>query len=298
MQLSAGVRLLSAQVHVAKNENTKQRELHLCHSSCFFMDAGLLQDWLFEIRTWMDRNPDGVVTLVLVNMGGIDARELEGEYARADIARYGYVPETIDKPLALSNETFQTWPTLAQMIEKKGRLVTFVNPLKPDKQNAPYLLNEFDFVWENAYEVIEPTGFTCHPDRPANKTIAEMRDSGRLFLMNHILYWQQAFGIQLPDLRHINTTNSWDGLGGLGLHMMECGHQVSRRPTFVLVDFFNVGPAIEAVDILNDVQNPVGRKNVTATVVEEHIAAGASMPVPRRILVASALAVGAWNLLA
>jgi hypothetical protein len=99
-------------------------------------------------------------------------------------------------------------------------------------------------------------------------TIKEMKESGKLFLMNHMLYFQQAFGIQTPDLKRIDDTNSWDGPGGLGEHMVSCGNDLARQPTFVLVDFFNVGPAIAAVDKFNGVSRPVGRKNVTTEVVE------------------------------
>ena len=50
-QLSAGVRLLTAQVH---NNNGAW---HLCHSSCILLDAGTLSKWLAEIKAWMDDNP-------------------------------------------------------------------------------------------------------------------------------------------------------------------------------------------------------------------------------------------------
>lgn len=269
VQLDAGIRLLSAQIHVASNSETKIRELHLCHTSCALFDVGLLKDWLWEIRTWMDAHPYEVITLVLVNMDGIDARELQGEYAKADIAHYGWVPADINKTPPPSSEFKQTWPTLSQMIDKGERLVTFINPINPDKENAPYILNEFDFVWENAYDVRDAGQFACKPDRPSNTTTIEQeRDSGKLFLMNHMLYWQQAMGIEVPDIRNINDTNSWDGTGGLGTHLTTCGSQVARQPTFVLVDFFNVGPAIHAVDIFNGVNNPIGRKNVTDQVVQ------------------------------
>ncbi|KAF9692499.1 hypothetical protein EKO04_009764 [Ascochyta lentis] len=275
VQLDAGVRLLSAQVHVASNSVTQARELHLCHTSCGMFDVGLFKDWLWEIRSWMDLNPNEVVTLVLVNMDGIDARELQGEYSKADIAHYGWVPADISKTPPPSSEFKKTWPTLGEMIDNGERLVTFVNPINPDKENAPYLLNEFDFVWENAYDVRDAGQFACKPDRPSNTTtIDQERDSGKLFLMNHMLYWSQAMGIEVPDIRNINETNSWDGTGGLGTHMTLCGGQVTRQPTFVLVDFFNVGPAIKAVDNFNGVDEPVGRKNVTTQVI--HGGAGMS----------------------
>jgi hypothetical protein len=98
--------------------------------------------------------------------------------------------------------------------------------------------------------------------------MSEARESGKLFLMNHFLYWQQAFGIQTPDRRKLANTNSWNVTGGLGKHLKKCANEYWRQPTFVLVDFFNVGPAIQAVDIFNKVQNAAGRKNVTTEILD------------------------------
>lgn len=38
---------------------------------------------------------------------------------------------------------------------------------------------------------------------------------------------------------------------------------------FMLVDFFNVGPAISTADRLNGVKNPVGRMSVSTAVVSQ-----------------------------
>lgn len=59
VQLSAGVRLLTAQVH------QQNGALHLCHSDCWLLDAGLFSDWLQEVRTWMESNPNEVVTILM-----------------------------------------------------------------------------------------------------------------------------------------------------------------------------------------------------------------------------------------
>jgi hypothetical protein len=90
VQLDAGVRLLTVQVHASKHPVTKARQLRLCHTSCMFFDAGALQDWLFEIRTWLDRNPNEVLTLVLVNYHFVNTHEIAAEYAKADLAHYGW----------------------------------------------------------------------------------------------------------------------------------------------------------------------------------------------------------------
>jgi hypothetical protein len=81
------------------------------------------------------------------------------------------------------------------MIDKGQRLVSFVAPVEPDPENAPYLIDEFDFVWENNYMVTDPSNFTCQPDRPGNLTVESEKTPGRLLLMNDFLYWQQAFRI-------------------------------------------------------------------------------------------------------
>ncbi|KAF2749346.1 hypothetical protein M011DRAFT_398712 [Sporormia fimetaria CBS 119925] len=295
-QLDAGVRLLSTQVHVAANEQTGKRELHVCHTSCALFDAGALRDWLLEVRLWMDRNPNEVVTLLMVNMDGVDARELEGVYSEADIAHYGYVPLDIFKAPAPTTEKGSFWPTLGEMIESGQRLVTFVNPLKPDMENAPYLLDEFTFVWENNYETIDPSAFDCNPHRPSNNsTIEDMTSSGRLFLMNHFLYWQQAFqGIQVPDIRNINMTNGWQGPGALGEHMVRCGNELMRQPTFVLVDFFHVGPALDTIDIFNAVSHPVGRSEVMQELMDEHSQSLGVKP-SVCLLLWLVVVVGVWN---
>ncbi|KAH9878373.1 hypothetical protein IAQ61_001645 [Plenodomus lingam] len=269
VQLDAGVRLLTAQVHVAENAQTKNRELHLCHSVCTLFDVGLLHEWLREIRKWLDVNPNEVVTLLLVNMNGVEAQELMEEYSKANLAHYGYVPSQIDKAPPPSNEFKKTWPTLEDMIDKGERLVSFVHPITPDNIMAPYLLREFDFVWENAYAVTYAENFDCKPDRPSNtSTVRELQDSGRLFLMNHFLYWKQAFGIQTPETRKVAETNSWDGPGGLGTHIRQCSSELLKQPTFVLVDFFNIGVAMDVVDDFNGVQNPIGRKLVPNVTID------------------------------
>jgi hypothetical protein len=76
---------------------TKAPELRLCHTSCILFSAGSLKGWLWELRLWLDRNPNEVVTLVLVNYDFVSAREIEGEYLKDDVAHYSYIPANITK---------------------------------------------------------------------------------------------------------------------------------------------------------------------------------------------------------
>ena len=257
VQLSAGVRLLTAQVHSVNNSGTQ--EWHLCHSSCTFLDAGRLSSWLRQIKGWMDANPNEVVTVLLVNSDNAPATALHSEFVASGINTLAYTP-------ASTTQATTNWPTLQQMITRGTRLVTFVANL-PTSQNtvAPYLLDEFTFVFENPFSVTDATRFSCDPDRPGavSGSPAAALSSNRMFLMNHFLYEDLLLGIQQPNEKSVEQTNAQSGVGSLGEHLSRCSTVYGRQPTFVIVDFFNVGPAIASVDQMNGITAPVSRMAIT-----------------------------------
>lgn len=278
-QLSAGVRLLTGQVHT----NDDSGELHVCHSSCSLFDAGRLSDWLSEVNDWLANNPNDVVTVLLVNGAGASASELDAEYQNAGIGDIAYTPTsssssaasaTASGSTATTSSSSSDWPTLQSLINSGTRMINFVATLD-NNSGAPYLMNEFDYIFENDYDNTSPSDFSCEPDRPSSVSSAQQAiNQGMMPLMNHFLYAEvSAFDIQYPNETYITTTNSPNGgAGNLGTAASECSNQYGQAPTFVLVDFFNVGPAIDTVDRLNGVSNPVGR----ATVSDEVMGSGTS----------------------
>jgi hypothetical protein len=252
VQLSAGVRLLTAQVH---NNNGS---LDLCHSSCALLNAGTLSSWLSEIKTWMDGNPNEVVTVLLVNSDDASASDLASAYTTAGITSYAYTPTSTTAP--------SEWPTLQTLINDGKRLLNFVASLG-DNTAAPYLMDEFTYIFENNYDNTSPSSFSCAANRPSTVTTSSALQQNLMPLMNHFLYTtSNLFGttIESPDIGNLSTTNSASGgTGALGTSATECTTTYGRAPTYLLVDFFNVGPAIETADRLNGVTSPVGRTNVS-----------------------------------
>ena len=225
----------------------------MCHTSCALLDAGPLGSWLAEIKNWLDANPYDVVTILLVNSDNAAASDLDGEFGAAAIKSYAFTPTTTST--ALSN-----WPTLNDLIVSGKRLVTFVADIVPSTA-APYLLNEFTYVFENPFSVLSLSNFTCTPDRPTvvqGQTSAAVQ-SGRLPLMNHFLDSAQAFGIEVPDIGNITVTNAISGpVGNLGDTAANCTVAYGRAPSFILVDFFEHASSIDTADRLNGI-TPVGR---------------------------------------
>ncbi|KAI2630832.1 PLC-like phosphodiesterase [Hypoxylon sp. NC1633] len=246
--LDSGLRLLQAQVHDLDGA------IELCHTSCSLLDAGTLESWLSSIKGWMDDNPNEVVTLLIVNSDGKDAADFGSVFSSSGIDTYGYTPSGT------------TWPTLQEMISANTRLVTFIASITASSQ-YPYLLSEFDHVFETAFEVTSLSGFNCTLDRPSSQSDAAAAISAGLMpLMNHFAYNVLAASIEVPDVDNIATTNSPDTstTGNLGLHAQTCNQQWGIKPTFVLVDFFNEGPAIETADTMNGI-TAVGRSTAAQT---------------------------------
>ncbi|KAJ5093330.1 hypothetical protein N7456_009191 [Penicillium angulare] len=260
-QLDAGVRLVTAQVHKSDSE------WHLCHTSCDYLDAGLLKDWLKKVKTWLDDNENEVVTILLVNSNAT-AADLGAIYDDANITDYAYKPTSL-------TEAPTAWPTLQDMIGNGTRLVNFVASLTTSS-DYPYLMSEWDFIWENNYDVTDASNFTCTPNRPSTyeNDLSSALSSNFLPFMNHFLYTSLELGvadIEYPNASYVATTNAASGgTGNLGDTATKCKSAYNgRQPTFILVDYFNRGPALDTIDSLNNVTDPVGRTTVSTSVPDD-----------------------------
>lgn len=203
------------------------------------------------------------MTVLVVNSDNADAGALGGLYQAAQIDSYSYKPDDVTQPL-------KQWPTLNDMISQNKRLVTFVASLDAQEtQAAPYLLDEYTFAFETGVNNIEPSDFTCGLDRPPslNGDTAKALSMGMLPLVNHFRY-DDINGIHIPSVENVETTNAASGgPGNLGDEAAACSALYKRAPTFILVDFENVGPAIATVDKLNGVTGQTqGRLSLPDTV--------------------------------
>ncbi|KAK5652538.1 hypothetical protein OQA88_10444 [Cercophora sp. LCS_1] len=249
--LSAGIRLLQGQVHLENNT------LKLCHTTCALLDAGLLSAWLARIKFWLDTNPNDVITILLVNSDNAPASSFGAAFDAAGISQYGFAPDGTG------------WPTLQSMISANKRMVVFIAGISSPSAAHPFLLDEFTHVFETPFDVRRLSGFNCTLDRPSSAgTAADAISKGMIPLMNHFAYTEITSDITVPNVGDIATTNSpsTTTTGALGLHAQSCQAQWGVKPVFVLVDFYDQGPAIDAADRINGIV-PSGRKASVSNVV-------------------------------
>jgi len=218
-QLNDGIRMLQMQAH---NNNGI---IQLCHTSCSLFNGGSLEDTLKKVKSWLDSNPNEVLSLLIVNSDNLPASQYDTVFKSASLDTISFVPSK--SPLTISE-----WPTLGSMIDSGKRLVTFLDN-GANAAAAPYLIDEFTNIWETAFNVIDPT-FDCNVNRTKGDPTTQM------YLINHFLD-KLVFGQPVPDIAKANVTNGVSGVGSLGQHVSTCTAQNTRPPNFLLVDFYEFG---------------------------------------------------------
>ncbi|KDE02365.1 hypothetical protein MVLG_07079 [Microbotryum lychnidis-dioicae p1A1 Lamole] len=222
-QLNNGIRLLQVQGHMNNGS------LHLCHTSCFLLDAGTLTSYLTLVKTWLDANPNEVLTLVLVNSDGIAPSTWAASYAASGMDDYSYTPSSV--PIA-----YNDWPTYKSLIDSGKRAISFLAQ-NADFEAVPYLIDEFTNVWETPYDETS-TSFPCTVDRVTGSY------SDKMYMMNHFLGRNVSLlgeTFTVPATSSLNQTNAATGTGSLGAQASSCFSQYKYYPTFTLVDYYDVG---------------------------------------------------------
>ncbi|KAK9235885.1 PLC-like phosphodiesterase [Lipomyces kononenkoae] len=233
-QLDNGIRFLQGQTH----REPFTGSLNFCHTSCFLEDAGPVRDYLLTVKTWLDANPNEVVTMLIVNGDFLPVTDFASEFDNSGITNYTYVPPI--SPLSID-----AWPTLQEMITAGTRLVVFLD-YGANVSTVPYILDEFAYFFETPYDQTDPNFSQCKVDRPTNATAA-----GRMYLVNHTLNINLLdLGILIPDRDDAATTNS---VASIEAQANLCAGLYGRNPNVMLLDFVDQGEAIPAEDMLNSV---------------------------------------------
>ncbi|WZH43667.1 PLC-like phosphodiesterase [Fusarium acuminatum] len=226
-QLDLGVRFLQAQTQ------NKDGDIQMCHTHCWELDEGPLEDYLQEISDWMGKNPDEVVTLLLTNIDALPIEKYDDAFNSTGLKEFVFRPE---KKLA-----FDDWPTLQKFLDDGTRLVVFMD-YNMDESKVDYIINEFDYFWETPFGETDSSFPTCEVDRPENGDPTKL-----MGIMNHMLN-HDVLGIVIPNQVDAEETNSAESIQS---QVDLCEGNWSRRPNVILLDWVNVGDAVDVQLSLN-----------------------------------------------
>lgn len=237
-QLNLGARLLQAQSHMNNGK------LHFCHTSCGLFDGGSVADYLRTVKTWLDKNPNEVLTFIFTNPENVSVSEVwKPVFEETGMAELAYIP-----PQPVMGR--EDWPTLREFIQSGKRVIVFLDKGADNRTNPEreYILPQFKMVWEDPYNPTDAS-FPCSVDR----TAGPLTPTDQMYLINHNLNFDilPFFhpGFKIPD--RLNTPRT-HGIYSIYTHAMNCAAIMNQKnPNFVLTDFTNVGQAMASVNFLN-----------------------------------------------
>jgi hypothetical protein len=236
-QLGLGVRLLQAQSHT----NSLDGQLHFCHTSCALFDGGTVVNYLKTVKTWLDANPNEVLTLLFTNPEGQSVSTVwKPAFDAAGITPMAYVPPSV--PMKNSD-----WPTLGELIDSDKRVVVFLDS-DADPSSVNFILPEFEMIWETPFSVTDST-FPCS----VNRTSGPLATADHSYMINHSLNINIipiGAGVIISDPEDAPTTNS---VASIVANVNKCVplSGANRNPQFLLLDFVNLGQGFAAANQLN-----------------------------------------------
>ncbi|CAG8500174.1 4506_t:CDS:10, partial [Ambispora leptoticha] len=222
-QLKDGIRAFMLDAHNPIN-GTDSQAIELCHQSCNLLDAGNLVNTLQQIVTWLQSNPNEVITIFWENFDKILTSRFMSAYQSSGIMSYVYPQQ----------DATSAWPTLQSMINSGKRVVNFID-VGAD-QSVPWLMAEYNYVFETPFDNSDPNGWQCTVDRPKNQP-------RNMYVLNHFLSGKlpasitNGQDIEFPQHDVANTTNSQS----LQQHAAACKATFGKTPNFVAVDFYEIG---------------------------------------------------------
>ncbi|KAF9553437.1 PLC-like phosphodiesterase [Agrocybe pediades] len=237
-QLGLGIRLLQAQSHV------KDGQLHFCHTrnvSQDLFDGGLVVDYLKTVKTFLDANPNEVLTLLFTNPEGQSVSTVwKPAFDAAGITPLAYVPPSV--PVKQSD-----WPTLGQLIDSEKRVIVFLDS-GADTSQVDFILPEFEMIWETPFSVTD-SSFPCSVDRISGP----LSTADHSYMINHSLNKNIipiGAGVIISDPLDAPTTNS---VSSIIANVNKCVplSGANRNPQFLLLDFVNLGQGFQAANQLN-----------------------------------------------
>jgi len=194
-----------------------RRGLYFCHGFCE-LGAYEVVPALRGIRDWLVLNPEEVLLLVIEDY--VTPEEIAKAFEDSGLMEFVYTgPMT-------------PWPTLRSMILAGGRVLVFTESGKP---GVDWLHPAFESFQETPYTFHTPEEFSCKPNRGGT--------SGTLFQVNH---WIETTPAPRPTNAAI--VNTYDVLMK---RARNCERERGLKPTYIGVDFADIGDIVKATRTMN-----------------------------------------------
>ena len=224
-QLNNGVRALMLDVYDHSGVPS------VYHGSSILGKEPLI-NYLIDIHSFLVDHPNEVVTIFLECY--VEANTIEAVVNKSGLNNYLY-----------THKRGELWPTLQEMITNNTRLVVFsdVDDASTSQQWCHYV---WDYAVETHYSVSNSNDFNCNFNRGDSLN--------NLFIFNHFVTSLLGTGNESISTQVNSNPFFIDRIN-------QCREQKNKFPNFITVDFYELGNAMETVDILNGVLSNIKESN-------------------------------------
>ena len=188
----------------------------------WLLGSSPLIDFLNDIKTFMDNNPNEIITIIFECY--TSANEIEGDFIQSGLINYVYTH-------SLGN----SWPTLQTMINNNTRLVVLTD-VDDANQNQSWYHYMWDFSVETHYSASTSNDFSCDFNRGDS-----IND---LFIFNHFI--TKTTGGSESDALIVNANPYFYN------RVVQCWQEKQKFPNFITVDFYEHGDCFAVVDQINN----------------------------------------------
>lgn len=216
-QLNEGVRALMIDVY-------NQFGSILVYHGVPVLGTRNFSDVLNEIKTFLDQNPNEVITLILENHATAD-----------DIENSLIASNLLDK--CFSKLPGTNWPTLNELIQMGKRIVVF-----SEKDDASATQTWYHYVWDFAVE----TEFSVHSPADFINDYNRGDAMNDLFIFNHFISDATTGTGSESDAMIVNEETFLKNR--INNHYAE----MQKFPNFITLDFYDLGQGKAVVDWLNN----------------------------------------------
>lgn len=184
------------------------------------------EDELEKIKTFLDNNPNEVVTVILEC--NVSADDVEAKMIQSGLMNYVY-----------EHQLGTAWPTLQSMIDNNSRCVVF-----SDVDDASASQAWYHYMWTNMVE----THFSNHDISDFSCDFNRGDSINDLFILNHFVT-SSITGTGLEAESEVVNSNPF-----FINRALQCQQEKLKFPNFVTVDFVELGDSKLVVDQLNGIE--------------------------------------------
>ena len=177
---------------------------------------------LKNIHTFLSKHPDRIITLILESY--VSANKVSAAIQKAKLAEFCHFQDP-KKP----------WPQLSAMRSSGKRLVVLSDRVEKNTKAPRWYMHVWKHAWETNWQAKSKEDLLNAKPRRGKR-------SNQLFILNHFI----TRG--LPNIADAKVANKNPFLWQ---RIEKTSQSLKEKPTFLVVDFYEVGAATECVKRLN-----------------------------------------------